>query len=233
MENPKRHKRSGSSGLKSGYGPSYQKKKVYLPKIHGKFQVGQPKVERKNIDVDLNATVATLPSLVTATPVLLNTYAAGTGPTGTIGRKATNLSVHVRMTITAGGGTTFSGIRVLVVYDRQPNGAALSAATLLGATTYGSASLLNLAYSDRFSVILDEYRTLYPGSTATSADSQIQVINRYCKCKLPSEAVSSFSGGIGQIASGAIWMLAWSDVAAASNPPSVLVGASRIRFIDA
>lgn len=238
MENPKRHKRSGSSSApKQGYTLNYARKKAFLPKIHGKFQVGKARLEKKNIDVDLNATVATLPSLVTATPVLLNTYSTGTTPNSTIGRRVTNLSLLVRMTVNNALSTSSAcTCRVLVVYDRQPSGAAPSVAQILGNTLYGLASVLNLGFSDRFSVLMDEKFSMGASfqSTASgfnSAPPNYQV-DRYVKCKLPTESSSNFGGTIATIAEGAIYMLAFSDIAAASSPPSIVAGVSRIRFID-
>lgn len=242
MEANKRHKRSGSTGHKPGYSLPYLKKRHNMPKIHGKFQVGRAKPERKNIDVDLAAALSTMPSLATATVQLLNAYTAGTSPNNTLGRRVTNLSLLIRMNIKVVGGTTPSEpttVRALVIYDRQPSGATPSIATIFGSSLYGVSSPLNLAYSDRFSVLMDEKRELGGvGVTGTLTNTLTELppavcIDRYVKCKLPSEATGSFTGAIAGLAEGAIFIVAFSDIAAASNPPVIVSGVSRIRFMDA
>lgn len=242
MEGAKRHKRSGSTAAKPSSFPSFPRKKSNLAQVHGKFQVGKAKVEKKNIDADLNSIISTLPSLATATPVLLNRYSAGTGPTETLGRRVTNLSLLVRMNVTASVAINTqmapTVVRVLVVYDRQPSNAAPSVANILGGTTYGVSSPLNLAFSDRFSVIMDEKQPLgglFATGTATNAFGEVPkpvLIDRYVKLKLPTVSSSSFGGTVATIAEGGIYMLAFSDIAAANNPPTVTSGVSRIRFVD-
>lgn len=237
MENPKRHKRSGSSSApKQGYTLNYARKKAFLPKIHGKFQVGKARLEKKNIDTDLAAGLTNCPSLATATPLLLNTYSTGTTPNSTIGRRVTNLSVHIKANIvqsTAPSAATV--VRLLVVYDRQPSGSAPSIAQIFGNTLYGVSSVMNLGFSDRFSVLMDEKQTL-AGIQQSTASGLYNVYNifvdRYVKCKLPTESSSNFGGTIATIAEGAIYLVAFSDIAAANNPPLLASGVARIRFID-
>lgn len=249
MESPrgtKRHKRSGSvqaAAVSHSVGAQRSMKRSMGPRSFGKFQAGKVKAEKKNFDTDIVAAgLSSIPSLATATVYCLNLINVGTGATSAIGRRLIMKSLLLRMSVREAQNTTVSttvaptAVRVLVLYDRQPSGALPSVANILGTTTYGTASPLNLGFSDRFTVLLDEKFNI-GGSYQTTSLSSLNYhpgyfLDRYVKVGLPCEAVTTFSGTIAGIATGSILLLAWSDLAAASSPPLVDASMSRIRFID-
>lgn len=246
MSHPaKKHKRSPSvtGSPAASHAPMRSMKKYMGPRSYGKFQK-RSKNEKKNFDTDIVAAgMSTIPSLATAATYCLNLFTAGTSANNVLGRQAVMRSLLLRMSIRQAGnvstGATATSVRVLVLYDRQPSGAAAAtSATILGATTYGTASPLNLGTSDRFSVLLDEKLTLGGIGVQGTVTNQCvelpapQYVDRYVKIGLPSEANTNFTGGIGGIQTGAVLILAWSDIAAANNPPVVDCAMSRIRFTD-
>lgn len=248
MEPNKRHKRSGSTSKAavshSAAAPRFTKRYT-VPRPFGKFQSQKGRVEKKNLDTDIVAAgLSTLPSLATATVYCLNLFNAGNTATTVTGRHCVMRSLLLRMSIREPGNTTVNNtvpptaVRVLVVYDRQPSGALGTVAQILGSTTFGTASPINLAFSDRFSVLVDEKLTV-GGSYQTTSLSSLnyhpgQYVDRYVKVGLPCEAgnTGAFSGTIAGLATGAILLLAWSDVAAANNPPVVDAAMSRVRYVD-
>lgn len=246
MSHPaKKHKRSPSvtGSPAPSHAPMRSMKKYMGPRSYGKFQK-RAKNEKKNFDTDIVAAgMSTIPSLATAATYCLNLFTAGTSANNVLGRQAVMRSLLLRMSIRTGGGINSSAaptsIRVLVVYDRQPSGAtAATSAVILGSTTFGTASPLNLGTSDRFTVLADEKFSLggvasLGANTTTVTELPVaHYVDRYVKIGLPSEANTNFTGGIGGIQTGAVLILAWSDIAAANNPPVVDCAMSRIRFTD-
>lgn len=238
MEANKKHKRSASWGKSpsSGVSPSMVKKRwKNSNNVHGKFQAGsKPHVEKKNFDTNTGTLPTTLPSVASAAPTLLNAYTAGTSANAAIGRRVLNKSLLLRMMISSGGGTTFTGCRVAVVYDRESNGAAPAFSDVFQSPgTNGTASANNLDNGDRFSILMDEKFMVAPGASTAPTDKQTYYLDRYIKLGLESVAKGgSFTGAITGIATGSIYLFAWSDTAAASNPPVVIAAVSRVRFQD-
>lgn len=242
----KKHKRSGSVIVPSGSGVVVKpRKKKTKASSHGKFQVKlkAPK-ERKNIDQVNALTFFEVPA--TAVVTLLNTYTAGTGPNNAVGRRVVNKSVHVRMTVSsdgtglaANGGIYGTTCRVLVVYDRQPTGAVPNTTNILQDTTALGSALMNLGNSDRYSILMDEKFVLGPVYCAATAGTPnvisepgVYNVDRYVKVGLQSVANGSFTGAIGGILEGAIWLVAMSDQGGAGIRPKIVSMATRIRFTD-
>lgn len=246
MEQPKKHKRSGSYVSPAASQPLPRRKKSLSgSRTYGKYSGGKPKKEKKNIDVNIvTAAVTTLPALSTPpTRLLLNTYTAGTGATNSLGRRVLNKSLLLRMVIAQplvngviNVGPT--GCRVIVVYDREANGAAPATADMFTDLTAGSCAANNLDNSERFLTLVDEKFTLgqmcitaAPASAASAPTTYM--VDRYVKIKLDSIAKSTFNGTVANISTGSIYLIAFSDVAAGSNPPQIVSGYARIRFEDA
>lgn len=251
MDTPraKKHKRSGSvtvvAASPSVVAPRSMKRSMG-PRAYGKFQASKKHSEKKNLDTDIAAAgLSTVPSLATATVYCLNLLNTGSSGITTVGRRVIMKSLLLRASIRMGtslnapAATASTSVRVMVVYDRQPNGSLATIAQLLGATTYGTASPLSLANSDRFTILLDEKFGI-PGCCVVTAGTNVAVdepapyfLDRYVKVGLPCEANgSAFTGAISGIATGGVFLLAWSDIAAANSPPVVDCAMSRIRYID-
>lgn len=177
--------------------------------------------ELKNIDVD--TTFA--PPLVTAfaSPQLLNGVAEGTSASTRIGRRILMKSFQYRAILDQTEGSNVSQHRILVVYDKQPNGVAPIMGDILQFN--GFLSPLRLVNSDRFVVIIDEITEMAPTSNLNVSS------HRYRKVNL--ETIFSGTGGaVANMNSGAVWM----SIANNSDPTiGTVTGAfvsTRIRYID-
>lgn len=244
MENPKRHKRSGSTAKgdasHSAGAPRFTKRYM-VPRPFGKYQGYKPRNEKKNLDTDIVAAgLTSVPSLASASIQLLNPFNNGSTATTVVGRHCIMKSLLLRMNIipvfTLSSSPTT--VRIVVFYDRQPSGAIPGVAGLFA--QFGTASFNNLANSDRFSVLLDEkipIGGMYITGTPTNVQQNIPkglYVDRYVKIGLPCEASGAqFTGAIGGIATGALLLCCFSDIAAANNPPTVVSAASRVRYLDA
>lgn len=246
---PKRPRsQSGATAHSAGVTPSMVKKRWKASNAkwkgtHGKFQApNKPFVEKKNFDLASASLPTTLPSPVTATGVLLNAYTAGTNANTATGRRVLNKSLLLRMMIRQPENTacTATGCRVAVVYDRESNGAAPAITDIWGTgAAQQSCCVANLDNADRFSILMDEKFVLAGLASNGTPINYLQLepqpvyIDRYVKLSLESVAKGgAFTGAIGGIATGSIYLFCWSDTAAGANPPAVVSSATRIRFQD-
>lgn len=167
--------------------------------------------------------------------ILLNGVATGTDFTNRIGRKIVMRSILFRSSTfdSGAGATTGERARLLIIYDRQPNGATPVYTDILG--TGGAADALSpmsLNNRDRFVVLRDwlfstEYANFAAGNITTG--NSIEYIKK-CYKKLNLETVfSGTAATIGSIATGAVWMMA---IGTGSNVTSLAYNC-RIRFEDA
>lgn len=136
----------------------------------------QPLTRAKNVE-----TVSTMVPPLTATfctPQLINGSAQGSAQNEHVGRKAIMKKVQLRYIYNSGSaGGQQSQVRILIVYDKQANGALPSVGDVLASSaTYNS--FMNLANSDRFVVLCDEICDSTQSSQLNMSGS------RYIKCNL-------------------------------------------------
>lgn len=142
---------------------------------------------------------------------------SGSGESERIGRKINVTSFHlkyvVKLASTALLGSTDDGIRVIVYHDKQCNGASIAVLDLLETATYLSYN--NLSNKNRFTILYDEYTDI--SATAGSSDATTRGFGEHAitkqfhkRCNLPVE-FSSTTGGIGEIRSNNIGVLAITD----------------------
>lgn len=184
------------------------------------FQAVADEVEKKNVDVETGLTVPLTSSFTT--PTLLNGIAQGTTPGAHIGRRSVMKSLLLRYTATPGGNV--SQVRVVVVYDKQPNASTPTASDVIESNTFNSP--LKLQNKDRFVCLMDEISDITP-STAQNVSGK-----RYMKMNLPITFNGSTLSSVAAIQTGAVWLL----VANNSDPTIGQVTGfyfySRIRFAD-
>lgn len=178
-------------------------------------------VERKNIDV--STTFAPPLTASFATPQLLNPVPQGSGQNNHVGRKYTIKSMQYRAILDLTGGQNVSQHRIVVVYDKQTNGAAPIASDVFSTNSF--LSPLNLNNADRF-VVIDDF-TSEPSPTSDLNTS----VKRYVKCNL--EVICGGTGSaVSDINSGSIYMF----IANNSDPTiGSVTGAfvyTRCRFTD-
>lgn len=111
------------------------------------FQPNVTGPEKKNIDTFTSAYWTTASGAFTITP--LNLIAQGTTSTSHIGRKAVMTSVLCRGWLGLSAGTF--PVRIVLVYDKETNGATAAASDIFAISD--SLSPMNLANTDRFIVV--------------------------------------------------------------------------------
>lgn len=195
-------------------------------------------VERKVNDID----TATYQANTTGVFTILCLPVVGADFNQRVGRKITIKSVYIKgmiqneqaVTPTAGANGP-QHLRMVIVYDMQPNGAVPATTDLLVSAT--PASQLNLNNRDRFKVLADKEFVMGPtvySTTATqsvaSFNQQAYFVKKYKKLNL--EVVFSTSGGtIADITSGALYMF-WIGSRVSGAGDGNFVGSTRVRYAD-
>lgn len=188
--------------------------------------------EEKNIDVVTNTTIVA--GQATASLALLNGLDDGATSTTRIGRKVTLTSLQYRwvgsLAATSAGS---SGLRMLIVYDKQANAAAPLATDVLQVNTIYSQ--MNLSNGKRFKVLVDELI-----SCIGTQGPQSWCIKGYRKFEKPLKNKpglemtfnNASTNDITSIITGSVYALFLQDGnIITANPISNMY--SRFRFIDA
>lgn len=237
----KKHKTTNSKGMyKNGGGAA------------GLYSTGS-KAELKAVDTpQLSLSFTDNP-----TPVLVNSCVEGASFYNRIGRKISMKSLQVTGLIqrtfsnTAAIGPTYG--RVLLVYDRQPNGSFPSLSDIILAykpdgTTYTASNVgVNMNNRDRFKILMDERINLPPLGVG-GADTGDKVLNyeangtgqqesynikRYFKLnRLVTQFKASTDGSIGDFATGSLFMLTFSDITDPAQNAWTTSLQARLRFWD-
>lgn len=244
-------RRSGGSVPSDSY--SRPGKRVYAPRsmpspaaaISGGYgylrnrNVDRIRAEKKVIDIN-NATYQ-LETTGTALQ-LLNGCVPGSQNFNRIGRKIQLKSLQVRGYFVASDATVANTMaRMIIVYDKQPNGAAPTWANIVtsqnisGTTSSTVNDMINLDNRDRFEIIRDHVCTLASkNDTATqsySGSPTILHLNEFIKLgKRETVYNAGTAGTIGDITSGSLYVFFISSEAFANG--CAFIGSFRTRFID-
>lgn len=180
------------------------------------------KPEKKNIDVDTAAMVVA--GQVTASLILLNPIPQGNTENQRIGRAVDMVSLTFKWVGAFATTTTgASPLRLLIVYDKQANGVALTAVNVLQADSIENP--MNLAYSKRFLILVDE-----EVECVGTAGPQAWFRKGYRKLNLPAEFAGN-GGTVTNIETGSIYALVYQTGGIlTANPNSQLY--TRIRYTD-
>lgn len=172
-------------------------------------------------------------SIVGGTPgvTLISGVGTGTDYTDRIGRKVQWKSLRIRFSVYQSTTATLATVRVLVVCDRNNQGAVPNASEIV-ANTASSETATNFANRERFRVLLDEYLP-----NIGNQNDNVGIIDRFVKIK---EELAQFLNTASTIASqgaGAIFLLVMSDqtITSASGTGDSRAGYSiwtRIGFYD-
>lgn len=172
--------------------------------------------EKKNIDV-----VAANPitfGQTTANVVLLNGMVYGNTATTHVGRKVRMTSVQWRFQGSGGvvgGATGSSPLRMVILYDKQTNGANAAAATAFSTDTIDSP--LNLNQGLRFLVVADE---IIPNvNNISSAGDNAWYTKGYKKINLPIEFNTGTAGTAADIVTGSLIAYFWQNGQLATQSP--------------
>lgn len=187
--------------------------------------------EQKNIDVSQINTLVF--GTATAVKKLLNPCAQGTTTVTRAGRRTTMVSMTYALQASLAPTTTgASPIRLVIVYDRQANGAAPATIDVFAADQIETP--MNLDNSRRFKVLVDE---IHDGmSTAGPASLLIKGFRDFTgkgrKIGLPCEFKNTSAGDITDINTGSIYSFVWSNGGFGTASPTNSFY-TRVRFTDA
>nr|WAE42614.1 MAG: capsid protein [Cressdnaviricota sp.] len=216
---------------RGGFGP-YSKKIPYYR---------QP--ELKSCD-----TLATSTGNITTTAQFfpLNIPVSGAGFNNRVGNEIEMKSLHFVGSLQATGNAAAGNdyIRVIIFYDRQPNGANPAFADLItsynssGSTSSTSYDHMNPNNFDRFKILMDVRLAINNPSTAGLTCQVAGAINytgefninRFIKLNGLSTRFKASAGAIGDITSGALSLCVVGQIA--TTAPYLLDYSSRLRYVD-
>lgn len=192
-------------------------------------------MEVKSFDV-VTTGVAAIPAVgavATAEPAVafagiteVNCVPQGATVANRIGNKIVLRSVHYRASISAAAAVQ-GEVRLMLVYDRQPNGAFPALTDVLLSQPAGAVnnySSINIANKNRFLVIRDQFFNL------DAAQSLIHHIDWFCKGRWETEFGAN-AGNIGDFRTGSILFIGYITNAIGGN--IVLSnGNCRVRYYD-
>lgn len=184
--------------------------------------------------VDLAAATYTLNTTAVFTPI--NIIQEGPGFNQRVGRKVMLKSLHLTGYLSSSGNVTTNTseyTRILLVYDRQPNGAVPTLADVLqdvtfnGTTSTGAISGLNMNNSERFLIIRDS-RFFSPsnGNAAALSDQVASNIdytvnkcnlNEFCRLNNLQTHYQASAGAVTDISSGSLLLITFGNVAPGSE----------------
>jgi len=184
---------------------------------------------------DIGNTIATISTPVAATtPTYISGIAEGTDFTNRLGRKVTVKNLMLRYLITNNAQTAAASgaVRVVAVYDRQPNGALPVYSDVFtpapGGQIAGTTSMMNLSNRDRFFVLHDKTHEISPQGPQVKYCKKFRKINTDLTFKGTDNTIASAS-------SGAMYIFYIPDTttggAAATKGLSIELY-SRLKFID-
>lgn len=198
--------------------------------------------------VDVTGTAVTYNS--TGTFTLLNGTVPGDNLQNRKGRKIAMQSVNVRGLIRfnqAGTAPNFDYLRMMIVYDRQTNGAApvigdiIQSLDRTGATASSSLDQLNLSNSDRFKIIAEEVHGIVDESVAAGGGSsgppQFQsekpiTFKRFIKLGgLETRYNAGTAGTVADINTGSLYLVTV-GLPAVADSQWALNFSTRVRFTD-
>jgi len=185
--------------------------------------------EKKCMDVNVNQRFT-----VSGGILPLNLTLVGAGIVNRIGNKITMKSVHLRGVIQFDplqtGNATPELLRLLVVYDRQPNGVTPPLAAIIQGldrnnTSLGSSTFqpMNIANSERFLMLADIMHYI-PNNNSTivglrpietallpySGNKEAH-FSRFIRLKDLETQYQGSSGVVGDLSSGALWLVAFTS----------------------
>lgn len=181
-----------------------------------------PVPESKYSDAVVSALSVTNTGILT----LINGIAPGTGSQGRIGLQVATKNVYYQYTLTNGATPIPTVTRMMLIWDRQPNGSATPATvpdvlqTAIGPVpAYLAAN--NLVNKHRFVVLSDERISLSPNGEQIEYDTGFRQINQ----------LSEYPEAANNPQTGALLLLLASNTSVAASQP-VFNGNYRIRFKD-
>ena len=205
--------------------------------------------EKKFVDKGEYATA--YPVYDTPSFVLLNGTETGSAFYNRIGAKVTMKSIHVKVkvsprvpTVAPTGNNQL--IRMMLVYDRQTNGAMPQLNTILadwdfeGTSTTGMMSGMNPTQTGRFVILrehwIQQFNVNNVAGLVGSANSLMEQdgqwwVNWFVKLKDLETVYQASTGGIGDIQNGGLYLIMFGDAAASEQACAEVQYQARLRFV--
>lgn len=201
--------------------PATAPRRKYTPRGNNAYSAFQKSsgIERKNID-DTAPKITT--GVTTWTINTLNDCAQGTTATTRIGRKILMKSINIQGVVATSTGNT---ARILIVYDKQPNGAVPLATDVLTSNTL--MAMQNLDNRDRFIILADIFPYDQEENIANPSASSGFGWKRYIKCNLET-IYNGTLGTIADITTGSLLIMTNINGATITGE----TGMQRVRFVD-
>lgn len=200
-----------------------QSRSKFYDKRRGNFYSAFQKssgIEKKNID-DTSPKIST--GVATWTITCLNDVVQGTTAITRIGRKILMKSLLVQGSASVATGQ----LRIVIVYDRQPNGVIANATDIFTSNTLMAAQ--NLDNRDRFITLADIFPFDQSENIMNPSNNNDSIVGwkRFIKMNLET-IYSGNAGTIGDITTGALL------ICTSTNGGAVIgeTGLQRVRFID-
>jgi len=189
--------------------------------------------ELKSVDVFLNG--EDLSS--TGSVILLNGIARGDDISERIGRQVTIKSIEINGFVkpkAPEAGVEPETVRIMVVYDRQTNGAALQVAQVLASAAPAANRVIvpkNLENRDRFLILRDMKFGLAAGESVNFMAAP-KVVKFYQSLTLPMTFNGGDAGVVADITTGSVYMILLSSAAVGDAHMPTAHMATRVRYSD-
>lgn len=211
--------------------PLYAGKRGMISRGEVKFfdqRVAEPATATFGLPVVTAPPVATEPAVAFGGITCVNEVRQGAAAYNRVGNKILIKSVDFRCVLNLQGtGPTYSFCRVVLVHDKQPFGAFPNFSDIFSdnvSTAPDFSSGLNMASKDRF-VVLRNHVLSFDSYNKTA------VLHDYVKCKVET-VFRSDSGNIGDLSSGALYLIAFTNLSTAETYVHMKEIQFRIRYFD-
>lgn len=151
--------------------------------------------------------------------VLLNGVDVGDTAQTRDGNKIYIKNIQFRLTLIKASAATETSVRVMLIQDKQPNGAAFSITDVL--VTDSISQVRNLKKSNRFKVFYDKIHIVHTYRPMT-------FIKYFKRCNIQTQYIDT-GNGVADITSNSLYLAFISDESV--NAPSI-AGYARLRFTD-
>jgi len=245
----------GTGIFRAGYNRSYKKRKYPFANVgqvrrmptytsQRRTRTFLPHHVSKKVELkEKNITIAATRPTMDITHHLINGIATGTGADQRLGNRIELQRITGRMQWAGPANGTQQQCRVMIVYDTQPNGIAVTAAELLATPGDPILSLRDTTRPGRMEVIYD--KTFLIGQkfywTAGTGDGVTHVLqdDKMMKFSIPLKSRHPHYDGTGAIIDdinvGALYLVVWADLASGGDPSThpTYEACLRLKYFDA
>lgn len=159
---------------------------------------------------------------------VLNAMQQGTDANTRVGKQIYMKSVHLQGTINSRTSSTSpSFVRIMLVWDAQPNNTLAAVTDILSTST--SLSELNLNNRERFTVLRD---LKYNSPDRAGGGDQGKVIDMFVNLGNKKTTFSGIIAGITNVATGALLLCIIGENTAVSNYAPYVITNARVRYYD-